>query len=324
MERIGIVGAGLIGRAWAIVFARAGHEVAIHDTDPAALERSLAAAGDALADLRAAGLLPGQEPDAVRARIRPAGSLAEAVAGAAYIQENGPERVEAKRALFAEIDREAPGDAVIASSTSAILPSRFTADLAGRHRCLVAHPVNPPHLVPLVELCAAPWTAPETVERARLLLDAAGQVPITVRREVDGFILNRLQGALLNEALRLIEQGYVTADDLDKTMSHGLGLRWSFMGPMETIDLNAPAGVADYLDRYGPFYRGLWAEMQQAACWTSAIAGRIEAERRRDLPADRLAARQEWRDRRLMAFLAHRRAMAERDAEENAAESSGS
>jgi hypothetical protein len=107
-------------------------------------------------------------------------------------------------------------------------------------------------------------------------------------------------------------------------MSHGLGLRWSFMGPMETIDLNAPAGVADYLDRYGPFYRGLWAEMQQAACWTPAIAGRIEAERRRDLPADRLAARQEWRDRRLMAFLAHRQAMAERDAEEDAAEPGGS
>jgi L-gulonate 3-dehydrogenase len=304
VQKIGIVGAGLIGRAWAIVFARAGHPVALYDLSPEALRRSVDIIADSLGDLRDQGLLDG--PDAVLARIAPVATLAAAVADAAYVQENGPERVEDKRAIFAELDRLAAPETVLASSTSAILPSLFTEGLAGRARCLVAHPVNPPHLVPLVELCAAPWTAPETVERARFLLDEAGQVPILVRKEVEGFILNRLQGALLNEAWRLIDEGCVSAADLDKTVSHGLGLRWSFMGPMETIDLNAPEGLADYMRRYGPFYRRIAEAGRTAPLWREDLAERLEAERRADLPADQLAARQAWRDRRLIALLRHK------------------
>ncbi len=129
---------------------------------------------------------------------------------------------------------------MLASSTSAIPASRFTEGLAGRARCLVAHPVNPPHLVPIVELCGAPWTAPATIARAERVFASVGQVPIVVRRELDGFVLNRLQGALLSEAMRLVGEGYVSADDLDKTVRDGLGLRWSFLGPMATIELNAP------------------------------------------------------------------------------------
>jgi 3-hydroxyacyl-CoA dehydrogenase len=304
VQKIGIVGAGLIGRAWAIVFARAGHPVAICDTSPEALRRSVGVIDASLRDLQDHGLL--DDPDAALARITPVATLAEAVAGAAYVQENGPERVEDKRAIFAELDRLAAPEAVLASSTSAILPALFTEDLAGRARCLVAHPVNPPHLVPLVELCAAPWTAPEAVDRARVLLDGAGQVPILVRKEIEGFILNRLQGALLNEAWRLIDEGYVSAADLDKTVSHGLGLRWSFMGPMETIDLNAPAGLADYMRRYGPFYRRIAEAARTAPLWRESLADRLEAERRAELATDRLPARQAWRDRRLMALLRHK------------------
>src|SRR5207245_8407297 len=136
--------------------------------------------------------------------------LETAVAGAGWVQENLPEIEAVKREVFALLDRCAAPDAVLASSTSAIPASRFTEPLAGRARCLVAHPVNPPHLVPIVELCGAPWTTPSTIDRARGILTDVGQVPIIVRREIDGFILNRLQGALLTEAMRLVSDGSVS------------------------------------------------------------------------------------------------------------------
>jgi L-gulonate 3-dehydrogenase len=308
MDKIGIVGAGLIGRAWAVVFARAGFAVALYDRSEAIVAASLATIETSLADLSAAGLLA-EAPATVRGRMRMAPTVADALAGAVYVQESLPELPEVKREIFAAMDALAAADTVLASSTSAIPGSTFTEHLAGRGRCLVAHPVNPPHLVPLVELCGTPWTVPETIERARALMARAGQVPITVRRELEGFILNRLQAALLNEAFRLIDQGYVSTDDLDKTMKDGLGLRWAFMGPMETIDLNAPAGVADYLSRYSPFFRRLDAETKAAAPWRDALGTRLEAERRDAVPADRLAERQAWRDRRLMALLVHKNDM---------------
>jgi 3-hydroxyacyl-CoA dehydrogenase len=186
--------------------------------------------------------------------------------------------------------------------------SAFSETLKGRARCLVAHPVNPPYLIPLVELSGAPWTSPETIARARELLAATGQKPVTVQREITGFILNRLQGALLNEAFRLVEDGYMTPEDLDTTIAHGLGLRWSFMGPFETIDLNAPEGLADYCRRYGAIYHKMAHEQADPRSW-DAVAPALEADRRRKLPASKLGERQAWRDRRLMALAAHKRIM---------------
>ena len=171
--------------------------------------------------------------------------------GTELVIESGPERVEVKIDLFARLDAAAPAGAILASSSSAIVASRFTEKLKGRHRCLVAHPVNPPHVVPIVELSGAPWTSPETVERARAIYGSVGQVPIVVKKEIDGFILNRMQAVLLSEAMRLVGEGYVSAEDLDKTIRDGLGLRWSFMGPFETIELNAPGGIPDYCARFG-------------------------------------------------------------------------
>ncbi|MGH7041037.1 MAG: 3-hydroxyacyl-CoA dehydrogenase NAD-binding domain-containing protein, partial [Acetobacteraceae bacterium] len=196
MTRISVIGAGLVGRAWAIVFARAGFTVALWDPAPQAVPAAQAFIAARLPELRAAGLLA-DPPEDVLARVHPSATLAEAVAGAVHVQENGPERVADKQALFAELDRAAPADAVLASSTSGIPASAFTEHLPGRARCLVAHPVNPPYLVPLVELCPAPWTDPDAVARTRALLARAGQVAVTVNREVAGFVLNRLQGALL-------------------------------------------------------------------------------------------------------------------------------
>src|SRR4051795_13404871 len=249
MPTAAIVGAGLIGRSWAVVFARAGWTVRLADTSAEALTAAPGLIRQALDDLAAYGLV--DNPAEAAARVAVAASLGEAVAEADLVQENGPETVEAKRAIFADLDRFAPRAAVLASSTSFIPASQFSEGLPGRARCLVGHPVNPPHLVPVVELCGAPWTAPEAIERARGLYAHAGQAPITVNREIFGFVLNRLQGALLAEAFRLVGEGVVSPQDLDVTLKDGLGLRWSFMGPFETIELNAPAGIADYCQRYG-------------------------------------------------------------------------
>jgi L-gulonate 3-dehydrogenase len=310
-SRIAVVGAGLIGRAWAIVFARARHPVALFDADRDALARSIAALEVALSDLEEAGLLD-ESPKEVRARVTPAFALADAVATAAYVQENIAENLTAKQTLFAELDRLAPAEAVLASSTSTIPTSQWSAGLAGRARCLVAHPVNPPHLVPLVELSPAPWTSPDVVERARSLHTSVGQVPIVVRKEIQGFILNRLQGALLAEAFRLHAEGYASTDDIDKTVRDGLGLRWSFMGPFETIDLNAPGGVAVYCERYGDLYYEM-SKSQTPRRWDEQLVRNVESERRVLLGASDLEARAEWRDRRLMQLIAHKRKIAAED-----------
>ena len=232
-------------------------------------------------------------------------SMWETVREAEYIQECGPERADVKQPLFAELERAARANAIIASSSSGIPASAFTRDLKTRQRCLIAHPVNPPYLVPLVEICPAPWTDPAVVERTRAIMVQAGQVPATVKKEIDGFALNRLQGALLAEAFRLLADDVISPADLDALVKHGLGLRWSFMGPLETIDLNAPGGLADYCDRYGPLYATMQEQMKPLA-WDKTLVDRLHAARRADLPTNMQAVRQEWRDRRLMALLAHK------------------
>ncbi|WP_407528922.1 3-hydroxyacyl-CoA dehydrogenase [Methylobacterium oryzisoli] len=306
MPVVAIVGAGLIGRSWAVVFARAGFEVRLTDVQEAALMAAPGHIEEALRQLAAHGLVA--DVPTILARVRTTPSLAEAVAGADLVQENGPETVEAKRALFSELDALCAPGTILASSTSAIVASRFTENLPGRARCLVGHPVNPPHLVPVVELCGAPWTDPAVVERARALYAAAGQEPVTVHREVEGFVLNRLQGALLSEAFRLVADGVVSPEDLDKTVAAGLGLRWSFLGPFATIDLNAPGGVADYGARYGGFYRSLAADPAPPSVWEADTLARIVAAWDGGPDPDPAEARARRRDARLAALMAHKRA----------------
>jgi len=303
-ETVAIVGAGLIGRAWAMIFARAGWSAALFDPAEGAARACLDACRTGLDTLAAHGLCA--DPAAAFGRIRIAGTLGEAVEGARHVQENGPETPEAKAAIFADLDRLAPAHAILASSTSAIQCSRFTEGLAGRHRCLVAHPVNPPHLVPVVELSGAPWTSDETLAAARATFEAIGQAPITVLREVEGFILNRLQAALLTAAFRLVADGYVTPRDLDTTVSDGLGLRWSFMGPFRTIELNAPGGMADYCARYSPWFRRFAAAQAGPDVWSDeAIAKVVAAWGPAPSPQEH-AARTSERDERLAALAAHK------------------
>jgi 3-hydroxyacyl-CoA dehydrogenase len=305
MERVAVVGAGLIGRAWAIVFARAGCSVALWDKLPGVADASMEPIHARLGDLRAAGLVE-EEPAAIAARIEPVATLDACLAGAVHVQEQGPERVEVKRELFAALDELSPPGAVLASSTSGIPASAFTEALPGRDRCLVAHPVNPPYLVPLVELVGAPWTSPDAVARTRALMGRVGQVPVTAMKETRGFVLNRMQAALVAEAFRLVRDGVMSAEDVDACVRDGLGLRWSFMGPFETIDLNAPGGIADYAARFGPLLGGITAE-QAPYDFDAATVDKVAGGRRAALPLAGIEERSAWRDRRLMALLAHRR-----------------
>lgn len=285
MRRAGIVGTGLIGRSWAEVFTRAGWEVTAWD--PEAKQREAAR-----------GLKS----------VRVVETLEEAVRGVEYVQECGPEVLEVKRETFARMDAAAAKETILASSTSALMPSTFTEPLAGRARCVVAHPVNPPHLVPVVEVCGAPWTAPETKQRTIEILRGVGQVPIDVKREIDGFILNRLQVALLTEAFRLVQEGYVSPEDLDHTVADGLGLRWAFMGPFETIELNAPGGIPDYCRRYVGWFRRYMADLPSSAVWDDASwAKAVDAWGKNPSP-QQIAEKSKWRNERLAALLEHKRA----------------
>ncbi|MGV8987282.1 MAG: 3-hydroxyacyl-CoA dehydrogenase [Cypionkella sp.] len=299
---VAIVGAGLVGSGWALVFARAGYEVNAYDPLAEVRARILPWAAQSLAELANVGLV--EQPDAILARIKVHDTLEQALAGAFYIQESVFETMPAKTEVSLAIDVVMEKDAVVGSSSSGIPASKFTETCANRAQFLIAHPVNPPHLVPVVELVPAPWTAPAAIEMVADLMRAVDQVPVRLTREIDGFVLNRLQGVLLNEAWALYQDGIASLADIDATISHGLGLRWSFMGPFETIDLNAPGGIEDYAARLRSLYAGM-VRLPPPGPWPDEVIATATVERRAALPKEKLADRRAWRDGvlgRLVAF----------------------
>ena len=298
MSRIAIVGCGLVGSSWALVFRRAGLDVVLFDAVPDSRDRAAAFVTTSLAQ---------QAGEAPAGLLTQASSLEQALAGADYVQESAPERIEVKRELYRALDRTAASHVVIGSSTSGLPASSFTEGLAGARRCLVVHPINPPHLIPLVEIVPSPATDPATVEAAMALMTRVGQSPIRLSREINGFVVNRLQSAMLGEAFRLVEDGICSAAAVDAAVSDGLGLRWFFMGPFETIDLNAPNGIAEYCRNLGPMYHGLAREQADPRPWSPALVAAVEADRRRITPAEGLAERRAWRDRCLAALVAAKR-----------------
>ena len=319
--KIAVIGTGLIGSAWAIVFARAGWTVALFDDVYGAADRAVAMITGRLQDLERNGLVA--QGATILSRIRPASSLAEAVEGAAYVQESVFETIPDKRAIFSALDAVIGPETIIGSSSSGIPASVFTEHVACRERCLVVHPANPPYLIPVVELVPAPWTSRETTTRVRALMTEAGQEPIELTREIQGFVLNRLQGALLSEAWQLVADGIASVADIDRTVSAGLGLRWSFMGPFETIDLNAPGGVADYAKRFGTLYKDIHASRRERRDWDDALIAEVERQRRAVLSKEALPTHASWRDRRLMQLAQHKQAMAEKDRTEGSARKEG-
>lgn len=307
MKRIALVGFGLVGAGWAIAFARAGHSVMVWDAAPGAVERGFALLQSRLEDLHSAGAIA--EPvGRVRSRIVPATTLAEVVREADYVQESVTERLEVKRALYGELASSLSPSAILASSTSTFMPSELYSGLAVANRALVAHPVNPPDLVPLVELAPSPATDADVLPATHALMSAIGQKPIVLHREVQGFVLNRLQWVLFAEACRLVRDGVASVDDVDAAMRDGLGRRWAFLGPFEVGDLNAPNGLHDYIDRFGPMIEQIAASgVARPLAFDAELVAKLEQGRRDVLPAGDLPERRRWRDRTLIASVAANR-----------------
>ncbi|MFZ4530538.1 MAG: 3-hydroxyacyl-CoA dehydrogenase [Alsobacter sp.] len=302
---VAVVGAGSIGVAWAIVFARGSYQVRLQDPDAV---RRAAVPGEVAArlrDLGDAGLL-GEPPASIASRIAVVDDLPAALAGAIHVQENAPERLEIKRELFTAFVSLAPADATLASSSSAIVASAFAPKGVARERCLVAHPGNPPFLIPVVEIVPAPFTARAAVDAVRGLMTGCGMQPVLVQREVEGFVFNRLQGAVLREAYCLVRDGVIGVEDLDTVVRDGLGLRWSVIGPFETSDLNTRGGIAAHAQKMGPAYARMGAERGQDDPWTEDLVARVAGERRAALPLAQWDARVAWRDRALMRVVSAR------------------
>lgn len=295
-ENVAVIGCGVIGRSWATVFARAGANVRVYD---AVADAAATVPEKIREDLSGLGLDAG-EVEAVVTRIVPAGSLEDAVAGAGWVQESVAEEAAIKRNLFEALDPAAPEDCILASSCSSIPPADFLGGLAGERRALIVHPFNPPHLIPLVELVASPKTAGETVERAKATIEAVGMVPVDVLKPVVGFIGNRLQAAVINEAMHLVADGVASPEDIDATLSIGLGRRWALMGPFETMDLNADGGVGEYMAKFGEAYAAMGAELHVGEGWPGQAVTKVVSARRRALSIDQLPARRAWRDQALM------------------------
>lgn len=300
MARVACIGTGNVGRAWAVVFARAGHDVALFDSAPGQVDAALPLIARTLDQLAEGGLLT--EPAAsVLARLRPAPTLEDAVAGAAHVQESVREDVEIKRAVVSEIAAHAPADAVIASSTSALPGSTFLTHIPCPGRALVAHPVNPPALIPLVELCGTGQTTPETLAATRAFMAGAGMKPVTLNKEIDGFLLNRLQYTLVAEALHLVGEGYCSAEDIDTVLTDGLALRWLSIGPFATAHLNATQGFQGFVDQLGPMMRKMGQDARTDYAWGPELIARIHAAMADRMPVKDIPDWQAWRDGRIMA-----------------------
>lgn len=312
--KTGIAGGGSIGAGWAVVFSRAGFEAAVFEPDPA--RRSVLGADieHRLRELAAHGLMD-EDPAAAAARVSVGGDLGEMVEGAAHIQECAPESLGLKIDLFRRLDSRAAAGTTLASSSSTITISEIAAGLPGRGRCLLAHPGNPPYLLPVVELASAPFTDPAAVESAARLMRAAGMSPVMVRREVEGLVFNRLQGALLREALCLVRDGVVSPGDLDLLVTRGLGRRWSVVGPFAVAELNTRGGFRAHAQVIGRVYARIGLERGRDDPWTPRVIEEAADDLETRFPPARWEHHVRRRDRELMKLESARRRAEGRAAE---------
>tara|TARA_B110000027_G_scaffold89626_1_gene94888 strand:+ start:1872 stop:2804 length:933 start_codon:yes stop_codon:yes gene_type:complete len=294
MKNVGVIGGGLIGASWAAIFSKSGLNVYVHDSFPNVFDTFIERVTLFLEELKS--IDENIDVEDSLSRISIGVTLEHLCKSAEYIQESAPEILNIKQELFAKLDNLAPDHVIIASSSSAMPISSITQNLKGQHRCIIAHPANPPHLIPCVEICPGPNTSNVAIEKAKSVFDISGASSVNVKKEIDGFVLNRLQGALLNEALRLYSDGYASSDEIDATIRDGLGLRWAFMGPFETIDLNAPGGIRDYMARYGPMYMDMAKTQTKLPDWSDKAGEMLEQERRKILPEDQLQERAKKRN----------------------------
>ena len=275
-EKVALIGCGLIGQSWAVSFLRAGFDVSLFDPVEGVTVQAKENIKAKLSDLQNHGLLENKNISDYLDKIHLARDISQAVGGSIYVQESGPEDLDIKKELTKNIDAATPDDIPIASSTSGIPTSLYASDVQGKYRCLVAHPINPPHLIPAVEIVPAPFTSEAITQNVKEIIISIDKEPLELKKEIPGFVVNRLQGALLSEAFNLVKDGISTAEDIDKAISQGLGLRWSFMGPFQTIHLNAPEGIAGYVERYEKMYKEMFNKPDMD--WSSVVKLGLEEE----------------------------------------------
>jgi 3-hydroxyacyl-CoA dehydrogenase len=304
--KIAIVGAGTIGASWAAFYLARGFEVVVTDPAPGAevlLRQSVAQAWPALEQLGlvTVGALPEQ------ARFEP--NLKAALAGADFVQENGPEREEMKTRLFAEMDALLPPEVIIASSSSGLLMSRVQSECRHPERCVIGHPFNPPHLIPLVEVVGGERTAPEVIERAIDFYRSVGKQPIRLHKEVRGHVANRLQAALWREAIHLVAEGVASVADIDAAVTYGPGLRWPVFGPHMTFHLGGGQGGMEHFLAHllGPFEE-FWADLGNPRM-TPELQGQIIEGVQDEADGRSIAELSQARDRRIIAVLQALRAV---------------
>jgi len=236
IDRIAVVGAGRMGHGIALVYALAGHEVALFDADPGVLDAAPERVDAALETMVAAGYVDRDEAEAALSNLRTEADLASAVADADVVTEAVVEDLDVKQSVFADLDANAPADALLATNTSGLSIAEIARDVTDTTRVLGTHWFNPPHIVPLVEVVKGPDTADAVAERVRALLDAAGKTPVTLEREIPGFVGNRIQAAMTYEAYSLLARGVASAEDIDRAVKAGFGFRLPVMGIFEKVD----------------------------------------------------------------------------------------
>ncbi|CAH3170885.1 unnamed protein product [Porites evermanni] len=358
--KVAIIGSGLIGRCWSVLFSSAGYNVALYDTVASQLSTALTSIEAQLCDMESKGLMrvDGMTAQKALQLVSSFDDLQKAVDGALYVQECTPENVDLKKKVFANLDSFVTSDkTILASSTSCLVPSKFTESLTHRKQCIVAHPVitvsfipggggdlvkscvstcypepskltrngyilrdllsqynpqknpnygiNPPYYVPLVEIVPAPWTDSDVVDRTVALMKEIGQAPVVTKKEVNGFIFNRLQYAIIMEAWRLVEDGVCSPEDVETTITEGLGLRYSLIGPFETMQLNAN-GIRDYCERYGANIKHVCEEQGGPRSLSGETLDKLEKELNQTMPLEQLNERRSLRDKRLAALAIHR------------------
>jgi len=263
---IGVVGLGTIGQRWAATFAHHGYEVSCYDPVPARWQAFQALHPALIDDLER--LAPARR---ARGLVRFSSDLGQGLAGVAFVQESGPERLDLKRGLLADIERNVGDDVVIASSSSALLVSDMQANCARPQRIVLAHPFNPVHLMPLVEIVGGRDTAPEVIEQTRAFYEALGKKPAVLRREVTGHLALRLMGAMWREAIALVESGVASAEDVDRAFCYGPGPKWTLQGSFISNHLNAE-GIEAFLAKYGKTYQDIWDDLGDARLEPATIA----------------------------------------------------
>ncbi|MBU2603919.1 MAG: cupin domain-containing protein [Actinobacteria bacterium] len=308
---VAVVGAGLTGASWAALFAAHGREVRLYGRDGDAARAALPRVREAVEFLVSHDLAPPQPAQRGLRALRVESDIASAVAGVVLVQESVAEDLAVKRAVFAEADAAAPPDAILATSSSGLSISRIQEGLPGAARCVAAHPYNPPHLIPLVEIAPGMDTSPEAVETARIIYESVGKDPVVLARDLPGYLSNRMSAALWREAVELVRSGVASVADVDRAIASGPGLRWAAMGPHTLYHLGGGAGgMRGHIEHLGHVKEGM---LRDIATWTEFPADTtdiLEAGLVDALAGRSAASLERERDEALAGFLKARAAAA--------------